>query len=42
MSGEDFILILESHWSLFDALRVKLRHTGETAEVYLPLSKAKK
>ena len=42
MSGEDLILILENHWSLFDALRVKLRHTGETAEVYLPLSKAKK
>jgi hypothetical protein len=42
MSGEDLILILENHWSLFDALRVKLRHTGETAQVYLPLSKATK
>jgi len=41
MSGQDLILILERHWTLADALRVKLRHTGETGEVYLPLDKAK-
>ena len=39
MSGEDMILILEKHWQLDEALRAKLRHTGETAEVYAPLSK---
>ena len=39
MSGEDLILILEKHWTLDDALRAKLRHTGESAEVYIPLSK---
>lgn len=38
MSGEDLILILEKHWSLEDALKAKLRHTGETAEVYVPIS----
>jgi len=40
MSGEDLTLILERHWTLLDALRVKLRHTGETGEVYLPLVRA--
>ena len=39
MSGEDLILILEKHWQLDEALRAKLRHTGETAEVYVSLSK---
>lgn len=39
MSGEDLILILEKHWTLEDALRAKLRHTGESAEIYMPLSK---
>jgi len=41
MSGEDLALILEGHWTLEDALRVKLRHTGETGDAYLPLSKAR-
>lgn len=38
MSGHDLILILERHWTLHDALRAKLRHTGETAEAYKPLT----
>lgn len=38
MSGDDLLSILERKWSLLDALRAKLRHTGETAEVYKPLS----
>lgn len=38
MSGEDLTLILESYWTLQDALRAKLRHTGETAEAYKALS----
>jgi hypothetical protein len=42
MSGQDLILILERHWTLADALRAKLRHTGETGEVYVPLDKAKR
>lgn len=42
MSGHDLILILERHWTFTDALRVKLRHTGETGEVYSPLDKAKR
>jgi hypothetical protein len=37
MSGQDLALILEKHWTLFEALRVKLRHTGETGGAYLPL-----
>jgi hypothetical protein len=37
MSGQDLILILEQRWTLPDALRRKLRHTGETAEVFKPL-----
>jgi hypothetical protein len=41
ISGHDLILILERHWTLAEALQVKLRHTGETGEVYLPLNKAK-
>ena len=40
MSGQDIVLILERHWTFADALRVKLRHTGETGDVYLPLDKA--
>lgn len=39
MSGEDLLLVLNGKWRLDDALRAKLRHTGETAEVYVPLSK---
>lgn len=42
MSGQDLILILERHWTLHEALRAKLRHTGETAEAYKPLSELKK
>ena len=42
MSGQDLILILERHWDLHDALRAKLRHTGETAESYKPLTELKK
>jgi hypothetical protein len=42
MSGQDLILILERHWTLHDALRAKLRHTGETAEAYKPLSELTK
>lgn len=38
MSGHDLILILEQHWTLQNALRAKLRHTGETAEAYRPLA----
>jgi hypothetical protein len=38
MSGQDLMLILERHWTLYDALRAKLRHTGETAEAYKPLA----
>ena len=41
MSGQDLILILERHWTLHDALRAKLRHTGETAEAYKPLTELK-
>ena len=42
MSGQDLILILERHWTLHDALRAKLRHTGETAEAYKPLTELTK
>lgn len=42
MSGHDLILILERHWTLHDALRAKLRHTGETAEAYKPLTELTK
>lgn len=42
MSGQDLFLILERHWTLHDALRAKLRHTGETAEAYKPLAELKK
>ncbi len=38
MSGHDLILILEGQWSLFNALKVKLRRTGETNNVYVPLA----
>lgn len=38
MSGQDLMLILEQHWTLHDALRAKLRHTGETAEAYKALT----
>ncbi len=41
MSGLDLSLILERHWTLHDAFRAKLRHTGETAEAYKPLSELK-
>ena len=40
MSGQDLVLILEERWSLQDALRLKLRHTGETGDAYLPLLRA--
>jgi hypothetical protein len=39
MDGQDLMLILEQRCSLQDAIRVKLRHAGETGEVYLPLAK---
>ena len=42
ISGEDIILILEGHWTLRDALRVKLRHTGETGIAYLPLMQVRR
>ncbi len=42
MCGQDLILVLERHWPLHDALRAKLRHTGETAEAYKPLSELHK
>ena len=42
MSGQDLILILERHWTLHDALRAKLRHTGETAEAFKPLAELTK
>ncbi len=41
MDGQDLMLVLEQRCSLQDAIRVKLRHAGETGEVYLPLAKAK-
>lgn len=41
MDGQDLMLILEQRCSLQDAIRVKLRHAGETGEVYLPLAKAR-
>jgi hypothetical protein len=41
MSGQDLVLILERRWPLAEALRVKLRHTGESGAVYLPLVQAK-
>lgn len=41
MDGQNLMLILEQRCSLEDAIRVKLRHAGETGEVYLPLAKAK-
>jgi hypothetical protein len=41
MDGQDLMLILEQRCSLVDAIRVKLRHAGETGEVHLPLAKAK-
>lgn len=37
MSGDDLKLILEGRWTLIDALRAKLRHTGVTGEIYCPL-----
>lgn len=37
MCGQDLMLILEQRWSLQDALKAKLRHTGETAAAYKPL-----
>jgi hypothetical protein len=40
VDGQDLMLILERRWSLPDAIRVKLRHAGETGEVYLPLAKS--
>jgi hypothetical protein len=40
MDGQDLMLILEQRWSLLDAIRVKLRHAGETGEVHLPLARA--
>jgi hypothetical protein len=42
MSGQDLVLILERHWTLHEALRAKLRYTGETAEPFKPLSELKK
>lgn len=42
MSGQDLMLVLEKRWTLFEALRVKMRHTGETGDVYFPLAEAKK
>lgn len=42
MSGQDLMLILERHWTLNDALRAKLRHTGETAEAYKPLAELRR
>jgi hypothetical protein len=42
VSGDDLTLILGQQWTLLDALRIKLRHTGETGEVYLPLAQIKK
>jgi hypothetical protein len=41
MDGQDLMLILEQRCSLEDAIRLKLRHAGETGEIYLPLAKAK-
>lgn len=38
MSGQDLMLILDQRWTLVDALREKLRHTGETGDVFLSLA----
>jgi hypothetical protein len=40
MDGQDLILILEGHWTLQDAIRVKFRHAGETGDVVFPLAQA--
>jgi hypothetical protein len=42
MDGQDLMLILEQRWSLQDAIRVKLRHAGETGGVILPLAEARR
>lgn len=42
MNGQDLILILERHWTLHDALRAKLRYTGETGEAFKPLTELTK
>jgi len=42
MSGQDLTLILENHWTFINALRVKLRYTGETGKAYIPLAEAKR
>ena len=42
MSGQDMMLILERHWTLQEAIKSKLRHTGETAEAYKPLTELSK
>jgi hypothetical protein len=35
------MLILEQRWSLCEAIRMRLRHAGETGEVYQPLAQAR-
>lgn len=40
LSGQDLILVLDERWGFLDALRAKLRHAGETGEVYYPLARA--
>jgi hypothetical protein len=37
MDGQDLMLILEQRCSLEDAIRLKLRHAGETGEIYWSL-----
>jgi hypothetical protein len=38
LSGQDLMLILDERWTFLDALRCKLRHAGETGDVYCPLA----
>lgn len=39
ISGEDLMLILDGRWTFLEALKVKLRHAGETGDVYCPLGR---
>jgi Restriction endonuclease len=40
--GQDLILILEDRWTLAEALKVKLRHAGETGDILCALARAEK
>jgi hypothetical protein len=42
MDGQDLILILEGHWTLENAFRIKMRLTGESNNVHVPLATARR